>query len=53
MESKWLGEVESIVGGRRCEKEETETLIKWKGMLYVYCMWVKVMVLENDLICGV
>ena len=52
-ESKRLGEVESIVGWRRCEKEETETLIKWKGTSYAHCTWVKVTALENDPTCGV
>lgn len=57
-ESVRLGDVEMIVGWRTVERAgesdvaDAEVLIKWRGVSYAHCTWVRTSAIENDVATG-
>ena len=57
-ESVRLGDVEMIVGWRTVESagesdvNDAEVLIKWRGVSYAHCTWVRTSAIENDVATG-
>ena len=57
-ESVRLGDVELIVGWREVERadenadDDAEVLIKWRGVSYAHCTWVRTSAIERDIATG-